>query len=334
MSTLASYFNDALTNIEPDTDKANAATAHAEVTELLKASKELEGLGLDPILIGSYAREVSIKRVKDVDVFVRMESPDTNATPEDVLSLFEGVLSKDDNYGSERIEKQHRSIKIDFSDYDLTVDVVPARRKGENWEVPSVPDDEESEWIETNPVLLNEKTTELNQLNTINDKGIYVPVVKLIRQTRRTWLGDQPGGLFFELMTYWGFKNSKWSATSIAEYYTLALEYIASNLSDIAKFGLDDPTIPGKSISTKADDNDFTVAKVAMDEASKLAREALEDEDDCSSALKWQKLLGKTPDGEYVFQMPSYCNADGTKKNASNITSGARNVPAGNDRYA
>lgn len=334
MSTLASYFNDALTNIEPDTDKANAATAHAEVTELLKASKELEGLGLDPILIGSYAREVSIKRVKDVDIFVRMESPGTDATPEDVLGLFEGVLSKDGNYGSERVEKQHRSIKIDFSDYDLTVDVVPARRKGENWEVPSVPDDEESEWIETNPVLLNEKTTELNQLNTINDKGIYVPVVKLIRQTRRTWLGDQPGGLFFELMTYWGFTNSKWSATSIAEYYTLALEYIASNLSDIAKFGLDDPTIPGKSISTKADDNDFTVAKVAMDEASKLAREALEDEDDCSSALKWQKLLGKTPDGEYVFQMPSYCNADGTKKNASNITSGARNVPAGNDRYA
>ena len=163
-------------------------------------------MGIDPVLIGSYARQVSIKHVKDVDVFARLEKADDSLAPGVALDLFEEVLV--DEYTEDRVERQHRSIKVDFPDFDLTVDAVPARPCGDNLEIPNKPEDaERAQWVETNPLKLNDLTEEANGKFLLNGNGIYVPIVKLVRQVRRTWLGDQPGGLFFELMTYWYFQK-------------------------------------------------------------------------------------------------------------------------------
>jgi hypothetical protein len=333
MAILATYFNEALSNIEPETDKVNAATAHAEVSKVLNADQRLKDLGISPVLIGSYARNVSIKRVKDVDVFGRLESADDTLTADNALDLFEEVLI--DGFGADRVERQHRSFKVDFPDFKLTVDAVPARICGDHWELPSRPDESKpAEWLETNPLLLNDLTSEANAKFTLNEKGIYVPVVKLIRQTRRAWLGKQPGGFFFEIMTYHAFTDQSLSAKSTAEYLTLVLEYIANALPSVATDGLDDPTMPGKKISTKAVDSDFDTAIEKIGEAAELARDAFEDDDECSAAIKWQKLLGKTSEGDDVFPIPSYCNIDGTHKSTNSTTRGATTVPAGSDRYA
>lgn len=105
--------------------------------------------------------------------------------------MFHAVLADPKNFGHDRVERQNRSIKVNFPNYDLTVDAVPARPCGDHWELPNRPEDaERAAWVETNPLLLNELTTETNQRNTLNDDGIYVPAVKLIRQARRTWVGD------------------------------------------------------------------------------------------------------------------------------------------------
>lgn len=333
MATLATYFNEALSTIEPDDDKANAATAHAEVSSVLEADQQLLTWGISPVLIGSYARNVSIKHVKDVDVFGRLEEADDTLSPGTALDQFEKVLT--DEYGEERVERQPRSVKVDFPDFKLTVDAVPARRYGDHWEIPSRPEDaERAQWVETNPLLLNDLTIQANKDFTLNDQGIYVPIVKLVRQTRRAWLDDQPGGLFFEIMTYRAFTNKQPSASSIAEYLTLTLEEIAAMLPDVAENGLDDPTLEGSKITTRAEEGDFDVAVEKIGEAAALARDALDDDDDCSAAIKWTKLLGKTSDGDDVFPLPSYCNSDGTRKSTSSITSGATTVPAGSNRYA
>ncbi|WP_280450687.1 nucleotidyltransferase [Nocardia cyriacigeorgica] len=333
MTTLSTRFKGALTTIEPDDDKANAAKAHAEVRKVLEADRKLSDLSIDPVLIGSYARQVSIKHVKDVDVFARLSNADESLAPGDILNSFETVLT--DEYGEDRVEKQYRSIKIDFPDFNLTVDAVPARAYGDNWEIPNKPEDvERAQWVETNPLKLNDLTTDTNNEFLLNGDGIYVPIVKLVRQVRRTWLDDQPGGLFFELMTYWYFTNERPLAASVAEYLTLTLDGIAEMLPSVAADGLDDPTLPGEKISTKATNKDLETAQVKIREAADLAADALADEDDCSSAAKWRGLLGKTSDGEDVFVVPSYCNDDGTPKSATIITSGATTVPAGDDRYA
>lgn len=333
MTALANYFKDALANIEPETDKVNAATAHAEVSKVLRADTQLQKVGVSPVLIGSYARNVSIKRVKDVDVFGRLENADESLSADAALDLFEEVLIE--GFGEDRVDRQHRSFKVAFPDFKLTVDAVPARRCGEHWEIPSRPvESEPAEWVETNPLFLNDLTSDTNATFTLNDKGIYVPVVKLVRQTRRAWLGKQPGGFFFEVMTYWAFTNNQPSASSIAEYLTLALEAIAAMLPEVADSGLDDATLPGNKITTKATRADLDAATEKITEAAKLARDALNDEDDCSSAVKWRKLLGKISEGEDVFPLPSYCSTDGTRKSTAAVTRGATTVPAGSDRYA
>lgn len=333
MTTLATSFKEALGTIEPDEDKENAAAAHAEVRDVLGVDKDLKNLGIDPVLIGSYARNVSIRHVKDVDVFARLQKADDSIAPGAMLDTFEKVLAAE--YGDGRVERQHRSIKVDFPDFDLTVDAVPARPCDDNWEIPNKLEDmERAQWVETNPLKLNDLTTEANEAFVLNGNGIYVPIVKLVRQVRRTWLDDQPGGLFFEIMTYWYFQNERPSADSVAAHLALALEGIATMLPSVAADGLDDPTLSGEKISTKANDQDLELAEAKIREAANLATDALEDDDVCSSAVKWRELLGKTSDGVDVFPLPAYCNDDGTRKKLGAITSGATRVPAGDDRYA
>lgn len=335
MSMLASYFLEALRNIEPEDDKLNAADAHKEVSKALIADQNLKNLGISPVLIGSYKRSVSIRRVKDVDVFARLYEPGENLSPGKVLDLFESVLSSEQNFGRSRVQRQDRSIKVDFPDYQLAVDVVPARPYGDHWEIPNKPEDaERAQWIETNPLRLNSLTEDANKAYLLNDDGIYVPIVKLVRQVRRTWVKDHPGGLFFEIMTYWAFQNESPSANSTAEYLALILERIARMMPVIAENGLDDPTIPGNKISTKATESDFEKATAQIEAAAELAHDSFMDEDDCRSAMKWRTLLGKTTEDEDVFPLPSYCNPDGSTQKLTTVTRGATRVPGGNDRYA
>jgi hypothetical protein len=342
MAILANYFNDALSNIEPNDDVANAIKAHTEVRNVLLADKRLKDLGINPVLIGSYARDVSIKRVKDVDVFIRLDAADDRLLPSTALNLCEEILIK--HFREDRVHRQDRSIKVDFLDYKLTVDAVPARPCGDHWEIPNHPEEaERAQWVETDPERLTKLTQEMNgkEQYQLHGNGVYVPTVKLIRQVRRTWVEDHPGGLFFEIMTYWAFEGGDLSAGSIPEYLTQTLEQLADMLPTVAEDGLEDPTLPDETISTKAEEADFEQAIEGIQKAAKLARAALDEDDDCKSAVMWRQLLGvikgeedSDEDDEYVFPLPSYCNTDGTRKNSATITRGAPAVPAGSDRYA
>ncbi|SNY25354.1 nucleotidyltransferase domain-containing protein [Paractinoplanes atraurantiacus] len=338
MATLATHFKTALSNIEPSEDAANAQSAHAEVTKVLKADNLLARLGVDPLLIGSYGRQVSIRRVKDVDVFVRLRKAGKDLRPGRILDHVTAVLEE---AFPDRVTRQHRSVMIDFPDDDLSVDVVIARPCGDHWEIPQkIEDDGNARWVETNPTKMAELTTQANKDYLLYEgdpgSGVYVPVVKLMRQIRRTWVEDQPGGYFFEVLTYHAFSNLKPNEKSYAEYVTVVLREIADLLVDVADDGLDDPTLDGKKIKTKATPEQLAAAAARIDEAASLAEEALK-ADDCSAAAKWRELLGTTKNTrteEQVFPLPEYCNADGSRKKMTAVTRGASTVPAGSGRYA
>ena len=93
MAILTKQFKDALAAIEPGDDASHAADAHAEVRDVLDGDKELTGWGLNTVLIGSYKRHVSIRRVKDVDVFCELPKLPDEQDPQDLLDKFAGVLS-------------------------------------------------------------------------------------------------------------------------------------------------------------------------------------------------------------------------------------------------
>lgn len=239
------------------------------------------------------------------------------------------------------MERQHRSVKVDFPDYDLSVDVVIAGPCGDHWEIPErIEDDGRASWVETNPTKMTELTTEANKtflLHDDEDSGVYVPVVKLVRQVRRTLVDDQPGGYYFEVLTYHAFQDMQPSEKTIAACLTVILGWIADILPKLVEEGPADPTLAGKAIKTKATPGQIEAAGERFTEAADLAEQALNEEDPCRAARKWRELLGTTKNtatAEQVFPLPDYCNADGTNKSRSAVIKGAPAVPAGRDRYA
>lgn len=332
MAHLKQQFKDALSAIEPGDDKTSAPEAHRLVRDALEADAKLTDYGVDPVLIGSYKRSMSIKRVKDVDVFVRLPDLPDDVTSKDILDRFFTVLHAEfgsDDDGHRRTKRQDRSLQVSFPEYDLYVDAVPARPywDGETWEIPQKGD--EDEWVRTNPEKLTSLSSEMNAAHD----GYYVPTVKLLRQTRRSILGagKKPGGFFIEAATYQAFASGRVSGNDHAEFYVSALEEVSRIIDSYVSYGIgvNDPTLPGQTISIRATDEELDAAKTRFADAAVTAREALDDEqDEGKAALAFQKLLGKNGDDETVFPMPPGFNEDGSKR-ASAISAGARTVPAG-----
>ncbi|MDN6354173.1 MAG: nucleotidyltransferase, partial [Corynebacterium sp.] len=254
MAHLKQQFKDALSSIEPGHDKANAPEAHRLVRDVLEADAKLAEYGVSPVLIGSYKRNVSIKRVKDVDVFVRLPDVPSDVTSKDILDRFFTVLHAEfgtDSDGHRRTKRQDRSLQVSFPEYDLYVDAVPARPHwdGETWEIPQKGDVDT--WVRTNPETLTSLSSEMNAAHD----AYYVPTVKLLRQTRRSFLGlKKPGGFFIEVATYQAFASGLVSGNDQAEYYVSALEEVSKIIDGFVSYGVgvNDPTLSGHTISIRA----------------------------------------------------------------------------------
>lgn len=335
MSYLREQFKEALSNIEPGEDKTNAPDAHRAVRNALEADATLSDYGVDPVLIGSYKRSVSIRRVKDVDVFVRMPEIPTDVTAQQILDKFFAVLNVAfgrDSDGRLRTKRQDRSLQVSFPEYDLYVDAVPARRTfdGNAWEIPQRGGSDQ--WVRTNPVELTRLSSEMNA----DFDEFYVPTVKLIRQTRRTILraGARPGGFFFEMAAYKAFSSGAVTGTTHAEYYANALRAISAILDDCVLRGIpvEDPSLPGASIAVRADDAEWMHARQQFADAAERAADALAIDDEGKAATSFQQLLGKNGDGALVFPMPPGYDEDG-KRRVAGLVPGERHVPAGSRTF-
>lgn len=347
MPELTAQFDLALSNIEPTSaDKSNAPLAHDQVSEALGADSDIRSWGFDPILIGSYKRHVSIRRIKDVDVFGRLTTLDDDVLPASVLGRFETVLRNafPTVDGQVRVHRQARSLQVSFPEYDgLYVDAVPARP----WTSPSgvaawqVPMREEMDsaqgWQATNPGRLGELTTELNDAD--HSGGYYVPTIKLLRQTRRSLLGNRkPGGLTVEIAALHAFTaglvTGLVSGPTHADFYASALRQTGNVLHNafVLGGGLDDPTLPGEKITVRGSDEDKSALATAFLDAATDAEQALCSDDKCAAAKTFRDLLGKAVDdvgdNDFVFPMPATCNIDGTAKRFAAITAGDPLVPA------
>ena len=340
---LTTQFDTALSNIEPTTaDKDNAPRAHAQVSDALRADSIISDWGFEPILIGSYKRRVSIRRMKDVDVFGRLASLDEDVLPGTVLAQFERVLRKafPTIKGNVRVHRQARSLQVGFPEYDgLYVDAVPARPWTspygvEAWQLPKREEkDHPQGWQATNPSRLSELTIELN--NADHFDGYYVPTIKLLRQTRRSLLKKRkPGGLTVEIAALQAFNTGLVTGPTQADYYATALRQTGNVLNNafVLGWGLDDPTLQGEKVLVRGSDEDKSALASEFLDAAEQAEQALRSSDTCAAAKIFRDLLGKAVDDvgdtDFVFPMPATCNADGTAKRFAAITAGDPLVPA------
>lgn len=315
MEPLASQFAQAITNITVNGAKRDRAIkAHTEIRALLETDTHLANLGVDTVLIGSYARRTGIYPGKDVDVFAKLTYLDTSADPHEAFDPVARVL--DANYG-QRAEPQRRSIKVSFGSNgdEFAVDVVPAVRYGKRWALPNRDRDcwenRDRRWIETDPEKLGELTVLQNRAPKVGDHGAYVPTVKLVRQIRKHNLGDaKPGGLYFELLAYWAFEQGI-SGDSHAQILATTLRRIGTLLGQGVVI---DPVL-GSAYSPAPGSDELEMARQRFSKIAGEAEEALSMET-CPAAATWRRLLGSNDRGA-CFPLPAGCDEDGGSIGAS-----------------
>lgn len=322
-------FDAATTNVEPEYgDVTNAASAHSEVRAVLEADDLLKDWGIDSVLIGSYKRHVSIRRIKDVDVFCRLPKIPVDATGDQALDDIRRVLVGE--YGASAVTRQARSLKVEIDAWGgLHVDAVPARPAVSYWEIP---DHEKpgTTWQKTNPEGMTRLKTEMND----RMRDLYVPAVKLLRQTRRAiGIPRHPGGLYVEMALYRACELGYVSGDDIRSFYVSALNGVATVTAHKVKLGIEipDPTMIGMDLVFRASDNQWNVAEQKFRDAAADATRAL-NETRCREAAIFHRLLGKNSGDEWVYPLPDDCNPDGTTK--SQIQVGERSARGGNQRFA
>ena len=326
MADLTVQFTKAKSRVEAtENDKSNAAAAHHDVRACLEANEMLKSYGIDTVLIGSYKRHVAIRRIKDVDVLSKLPQIPRDVGPRQLLEYFVAILRE--AYGDDRVEAQSRSVKVQFPDFSLAVDAVPARpcQHSSYIEIP----DRAGGWEQTNPERLTELTTAMND----SYAGEYVPLVKLIRQIRRHNLSKRPGGFYLEILTYHAAQTGL-DQYSTAALLTSALRSIAGRLqAATAGVSVPDPTMPGASISIRATAAQMQTAAAKFADLASKAENALR-ADVCPAAKAFREILGRNDDGDWVFEMPAACYEDGTPKALTYISPGDRTIPAGDSRFA
>ncbi len=320
MPELSGLFDKALTTIEPDEDVKNAILARDQVVAVLGKSDLLADWGLSPILIGSYARSVSIKRIKDVDVLCRLSSLPPDMVGADLLAVFHQLL--EDAFPG-NVKTQGRSVQVAFPELDMYIDAVPARPSGSVWEIPCK--DPRDGWEETDPLHFGVLCTALNA----RLDALYVPAVKLLRQTRRSLIADaRPRGLTMEVLAYWALVHQG-SVDSQAECFVLGLEG-AADLLDAHLEGdpILDPAMPSNELRMGATAAQLQVFATRLRQAAEDARGALANEDECEAARVFRRILGKGNDGEYVFPLPEGCSSYGQERSSFAIRPGADKLPS------
>jgi len=159
-----------------DKEQANASARQNEVRDYLDTKFSID----NSFLTGSYKRHTKTKPLKDIDIFFVLKDSERHyrgKAPSVVIKDFYDALVE--KYGKDAVRKQSRSVNVDFgvvvdaddnTDYRvLSVDVVPAFSKGEDYEIP---DTDSGDWIKTNPKIHADKATAAHQAFSNEWKGL------------------------------------------------------------------------------------------------------------------------------------------------------------------
>ena len=289
-------------------ERANAIKAHLEVRGVLELDPKLRTWGVDTILIGSYKRKTAVFPCKDVDVLVKLPDAPADASPEVVFTEVQRVLVA---HFKGRATEQRRSMNVSGFEEGLTVDAVPAVRDGARWKIPQTSGRKvgerwvKDEWEMTDPERLTDLTNETQEASSVIERqGSYQRTVRLVKQMRDHHVGreEKPGGLYFELMTFWAFAGGA-RAASYAELIVPVLDSITAQLAPGRV--VIEPAM-GQAYAPTPDPADLAEA------AAIFARLALA-LDDCGAAAVWRRMLGENEKVGWVFPLPTGCSESGTR---------------------
>lgn len=275
-----------------DKEQKNASSRQKEVREYLDTKFEIA----QSFLTGSYARHTKTKPLKDVDIFFVLKDSEKHyrsKAPSVILEDFHNVLVE--KYGQQAVQKQNRSVGVDFgividtednTDYRVvSVDAVPAFAEGENYEIA---DNDSGKWIKTNPEIHADKATEAHQAFSNEWKGL-VRMVKYWNNNSKH--GEKPvkPSFLIEVMAleclYGGWQGR----------FNYELQSLFSTLADRVFDDWPDPAGLGPHVSDSMDTARKQRARTLLQTASREASLAIDlvRQGRNGDALKaWRSLFG------------------------------------------
>jgi hypothetical protein len=327
-----------------------AIAAHVEVRALLRAAYELRGLGLDDVLIGSYARRVSIWPGKDVDVFGRlMDETVHSIDPDAAYGAFLRALAPYADQG--RLTPQPRSLKIAFGPdrvpaaaairqaaaeyqwepaevervvgnldhhaFEFSVDVVPAVPFEGHYGIPEIERQTSTGecyrtggWRKTNPVKLTELSQERNRYPKIGGVGAYKRTVRAVRQVKSHHLRDAKPSSLYFELILY-----EGFARGAVAGDTWA-DITASALRYIAgrlSTAESDPVgdpVLQEPYAPAPSSAELEIARAVFDREARRAELACAN-GRCQAAIDWREVFGGNKKLVHVFPLPEGCRGTG-----------------------
>jgi hypothetical protein len=278
------YVDDAFVNLKGKleitaTEAQLASRRHQEIRDHVRESWTLE----TDFLTGSYRRETKTKPLKDVDIFVVVDSDGPQASlrqsaPSAILDKLVVVLSK--KYDAVVVDRMACTVNFGSGDEVVSFDVVPAfQRATDEFEIP---DARRGSWIVTNPKRHHEMSTAKNK----DCDGKFVPFVKMVKAINRE-LGDpvQPSFLI-EVMAHDLVKEP------FGRYQDEVRWFLASASENVGR-SWPDPAGLGPDVNTMSTSERARAAQ-ALEGALGIAEDAIRLEDDGqerAAVESWRQLF-------------------------------------------
>lgn len=334
-----------------------AIAAHVEVRSVLHDCEDLLVHGLEDVLVGSYARKVSIWPGKDVDVFGRLMGETVRSiTPDDAYGLFDRALEPFADQG--RLNHQPRSLNVSYGpgrnpapdyiraaareyrwdaaivsstianldrlSFEFSVDVVPAVRWDGHYGIPEVGRREPwgerqrtGEWRRTDPVGLIDATRERNRDFAVAGRGAFVPTVKTLKQVRTHHLADVKPSFLY---CEFALHDGFADGDITGDSWADVTAAALAYIADRLGHIGDRPVcdpVLREPYTPAPSPEQATEARTVLDGLARRARWAVTRQDRCQAAIEWRQILGGNARADDVFPLPPGCRADGLAMGAA-----------------
>lgn len=302
MLTLSKHFDLLLRNIEPEEARAEAAASLPwQMRDFLRENDGITTVDPHSRLVGSYARHVAIKKIKDVDVILLVAAAYREQKPEVILdalfSALGGFAEALGDTGEVVVRRrQRRSIQVCLVDHAFDLDIVPAVAVDGIDKPLEIPDKDWGKWVETDPFGYADCLSALNSDH--GDK--VVPLVKLLKHWRDVHMVyHRPKSYWLECMVYNQVTEGS-VVTKDRSYAQIFCDLLKAIQDEYAALLEEDGKVPkvndpmlGNNVAHNWERAAFETFMRRLDDSRRWADKALEAETTDQAVEQWQKLFGK-----------------------------------------
>lgn len=294
MATLRYHFQALLSGINPSADRISLASTLPGDVRLWLKDHDFPTVDPHSRLSGSYARSTAILDINDVDCLFFVPVDQLDRTPNALLRELRTAL---DGYPGAYVETvaQRRSVRLEFSDYGLHLDIVPVVAPDGYSEPLLIPDRLAKVWIDTDPLGYGARLSALNKDNG----GKVIPLIKLFKAWRNVQMvSRKPKSYVMEVMVLRAVEGGhiELVGEGMAANFAALVYYLEGKYANLMDTGSEAPRIfdpqTGKCITWHWDRAHFETFMRRIRETASRVERALKADDDEAPEI-WARIFGE-----------------------------------------